>query len=250
MDFKTKYLGKNFQHFKTIDSTQTYIKKLIHKKTAEIGTVVLADHQEIGKGTQGRIWFSLPKPQLMFSVLLKPSLAPQKLPMINILSGVLMATVFEEMGVYAKVKWPNDVYIDNKKVGGILSELVTEDGNTYIVLGVGMNVDASSTDFPKEIKTSATALSLYCTSVNRFEILEKFLVKLETALYLWTSEELIAFTQKEFERLWIYRNKVIHIEQQSKKLHGTSTGIDTFGALQLKTSSGIEKIISGSISVI
>ncbi len=246
----TQYLGKNFIHFETIDSTQSHLKKLLQENKAPVGTLILADHQQTGKGTQGRTWFSLPKPQLMFSLLLKPKFPPQKLPMINILSGVLMASVFEEFGVYAKVKWPNDVYIDGKKVGGILSELYVHQNEPHIILGIGMNIDASSADFPNEIKATATALSLYCTNCDRMDILQRFLTKLEHALYTWSTDELIAFTQKEFERLWLYRNKSIEVSQENKTLRGTSSQIDPFGALQLKTSAGIEKIISGTVSAI
>lgn len=244
MKFSTNLLGKNFHHLPTVDSTQNFLKNLLKTNQAPIGTLILADHQQTGKGTQGRSWFSLPNPQLMFSLLIKPHLAPQKLPLINILCGILMAKSLEEFNVHAMIKWPNDVYIDGKKVGGILSELT--DGK--IVLGVGINVEATSKDFPAELEHIATAVSLHAPNpVDRHELLNQFLIRLEEALE-WKPDDLISFCQREFEKRWIYRGEKIQILQDSRILQGISHHITSSGALELITDTGVEKIIGGTIS--
>ena len=74
--FKTKHLGKVLYHFLTITSTQTFLKKLVTENSAQVGTIVLADQQRMGRGTQGRTWFGLSKPQLTFSILLPVPIHP------------------------------------------------------------------------------------------------------------------------------------------------------------------------------
>jgi len=213
----------------------------------DTGTLVLTDHQTFGKGTNGRIWFSLPKPQLMFSILLQPTLPPQKLPIINVLCGILLAKTIEEAGIQAQVKWPNDVYIQGKKVAGILSELSTSNQQTRIILGIGVNTNAELTDFPTDLAATATALSLHSKSVNRFTILESFLLKLETALYDWNTDEMINFVQKQFEDYWLFKDKEIEIRLDQKILRGKSNGINASGALEFVTKTGLEHIYSGTI---
>lgn len=249
MNFKTKHLGQNFQHFKTIVSTQTYLKDLVQKETVPVGTLILADHQEIGKGTQGRSWFSLPEPQLMFSLLLQPILPPHKLPIINILCGVLMAQTLESFDVPAKVKWPNDIYLDGKKCGGILSELITQNQEAYIIVGIGINVTAKTSDFPEELQKQATAISIH-KQIDRYEILDLFLQKLEKAVYTWDQNQIIEYSQEQFKKLWLYSNQTIQVQHGSKNSVGKSTQINSTGALELHTTHGIEKILSGTITLL
>lgn len=247
MTFQTRYFGQNFKHFKSIDSTQTYLKELVSKNEAPIGTLILTDHQNMGKGTQGRSWFSLPEPQLMFSLLIQPKLSPQKLPIVNILSGVLLAESIEHFGAHATVKWPNDVYMDGKKVSGILSELSTQGGETKIILGVGINTHAKLEDFPDQLKSTSTAISIHAPSIDRFELLNLFLQKLEKAIYEWSSEELISYTQNGFEKLWVYKGRIIEVIQDTQRFRGVAKHINSVGALELETETEIKKIISGSV---
>ncbi len=248
--FGTKILGQDFFHYKNIDSTQTQLKKLLLDNVAKHGTLILADSQSIGKGTQGRTWHSLPKPQLMFSVLLQPELAPQKLPFLNILSGILMIESFpENPAAPPMIKWPNDIYIDSKKVAGILSELVVHEKQNHIILGVGLNTDAERTDFPPGLRDRSTALNAYFANVDRFKILETFLQKLEKFMFDTPVEKLIEYTQEKFEKLWMYRNDPILVMQQTKTSRGIAKHIDQDGALLLETSDGVEKIIHGTITL-
>ena len=158
---------------------------------APIGTLVLTDHQPAGKGTQGRSWFSLPKPQLMFSLLIQPNLPIKVFPIINILCGILMVKSLNEFDIEAQVKWPNDIFIQGKKAGGILSELI--DGK--VVLGIGVNTEGNEEDFPKELRDIATTVSMH-GKIDRFDLLNSFLTRLEMALD-WSEMELIAFCSSE-----------------------------------------------------
>jgi BirA family biotin operon repressor/biotin-[acetyl-CoA-carboxylase] ligase len=245
--FKTKHLGKCFYHFPTITSTQTFLKKLLTEDKIPVGTVILADQQSMGRGTQGRRWVKLTKPQLTFSILLEPALPAQKFPIINLLCGVLLVQTMNEIGIQAQIKWPNDVYINNKKVAGILSELNTAHKQPRVIVGVGINTEATPGDFPPHLQEIATALSMHSSNVNRFDFLEFFLQKLETALYEWLPEQMIKFTQQQFEKLWMYQNQPIEVRQEQKILHGVSRRINSAGALELETKLGTEFIYSGSV---
>ncbi len=246
--FDTKLLGRNFYHFQTIDSTQIFAKKNLLENKISAGTLILADHQQMGKGTQGRSWVSLPRPQLMFSIVLQCKFPPQKLPIINILSAVLMADLFEEYRIHPQIKWPNDIYIDHRKTAGILSELVIHQGLPHIILGIGVNIDGNLDEFPEELQDKVTALSIHANRVDRFSILENFMQNLEKMLFSDMSiDEVISYTQSRFKTLWMYKNKTIDVQQDHKTLHGTANEIDNNGALLLQTDEGIKKIINGSI---
>ena len=246
--FQAEHLGKDLFYFPEIDSTQSFIKVKLQENAIKVGTIALADRQTSGKGTQGRTWFSLPKPQLMFSILLYPELPPQKLPIINILAAVLWLDVLKERQIHAQIKWPNDLYIDSRKAGGILSELVVQNNKAYLILGIGINIDGDITDFPIDLQNKVTALSQYQT-VDRFEILGKFLIKLETYLHTKTPMELISYTRMRFRDSWMLKQQPIEIRQDKNSLYGIANEIDDNGALQLITDRGIEKIGSGTIMI-
>lgn len=236
--------------FSSIDSTQTFIKNKLLENDIDEGTIALTDHQSAGKGTQGRTWFSLPKPQLMFSMLLNVPIPPQKLPLLNLVSAVVLADVLSEFGIVIGIKWPNDIYIGSKKVAGILSELVVHDKNPYVIQGLGINMEAESSDFPEDLRNKMTTLSQHAKSkIDRFELLENFLIRLEMCLFEDHLANLIRFTQEGFQKYWMYRGQEIEIQVANQILRGVANEIDANGSLVLCTnfSQDLRKIVSGTI---
>jgi len=136
-----------------LDSTNAEALRLA-ADGAPAGTVVVADTQSAGRGRLGRSWWSEPGSALLASWVLRPSLEVERLPLLSLLAGVAAARATTASGgVAVRLKWPNDLVVDDRKLGGILSE---SDGRGAVVVGVGINV--RQTDFPADIAATATSI--------------------------------------------------------------------------------------------
>ncbi|GAG46082.1 unnamed protein product, partial [marine sediment metagenome] len=139
------------------------------------GGVVFAETQTKGRGRLGRSWFSPKQKGLWFSVILRPQLQPVYVPMITIVSSIAVAkAITKYTGVSVWIKWPNDIYVNGKKVGGILTEMNTElDRIRFVILGIGININLQPQDFPEEFRDKAA--SIRC---SRIELIKDVLVSL------------------------------------------------------------------------
>ena len=144
----------------TVDSTQTEIQRLAAAGAPE-GTVVTARHQRAGRGRRGHDWWDAPGQSLLCSVLLRPACAPAAVPQLSLVGGLAVAEALaESAGVRARIRWPNDVLVDGRKVSGVLAEATSAGGERvqHAVLGIGINL--AQTAFPEEIAARATSLRL------------------------------------------------------------------------------------------
>ena len=141
-------------HFEEIDSTNTYLKNS-HKLLNNF-TFVSTDYQSSGKGRNDRVWSSNPNENLMFSFLIKDSQLVKKYSALSIISACLIAELLESYQIKdVSIKWPNDVFIKDKKICGILLEgQILE----YLVVGIGLNVNQKK--FPEGLRRPATSMSL------------------------------------------------------------------------------------------
>ncbi len=145
-------LGFPRLHLAVTDSTNTRARQLA-EAGAPHGTLVTAGEQQAGRGRQGRTWSAPPGRALLSSLILRDP--PRLLPL---LAGVAVAEVADLAGSPAKVKWPNDVLIEGRKVAGILVEGRPQD--RWAVLGIGLNVALRADDFPRELRDTAATLGL------------------------------------------------------------------------------------------
>ena len=146
--------------FTSLSSTQSVLKELA-KKGAPEGSLVLGETQTAGRGRTTRSWSSPPGKGLYFSVLLRPSLPPGHVQLLNLVAGVAVSRGIKECtSLTCDLKWPNDVLYRNKKICGILSEAASDsDSIRYAVVGIGVNVNTPNAAFPPTIR--GTALSLF-----------------------------------------------------------------------------------------
>ena len=136
-----------------LDSTNAEALRLAAAGAAA-GTVVVADTQTAGRGRLDRSWWSEPGTALLASWLVRPALDPDRVPMLSLLAGVAAARATTAAGgVTVRLKWPNDLVVDDRKLGGILSET---DGRGAVVVGLGVNVRQEA--FPAEIAATATSI--------------------------------------------------------------------------------------------
>ncbi|NLM05587.1 MAG: biotin--[acetyl-CoA-carboxylase] ligase [Tissierellia bacterium] len=151
-----RLIGKEVFYFESLDSTNEYM--LNKAGTLDEGSCVFCDFQTKGRGRQGRDWLSLSGKGLYFSFLLKPSISLEEIPKLTIAVGVGISKALDSLGINTMIKWPNDIYLNGKKLSGILSELKILDGEANVVVGVGLNIAHDRSDFPDDISNKATSL--------------------------------------------------------------------------------------------
>jgi BirA family biotin operon repressor/biotin-[acetyl-CoA-carboxylase] ligase len=155
----TRCFGWSLYYFREIDSTNEYAKRVAHQG-AEEGTVILADGQSRGKGRRGHTFFS-PGGGLYLSVLLRPPLSPQHTPPLTLLAGVAAARSLRTLtGLPVELRWPNDLFLHQKKVGGILVEMeLKEDQIMALIMGIGMNINTEISSFPVALRHQVTSVA-------------------------------------------------------------------------------------------
>ena len=130
-------------------------------KGAPEGTVIFAEEQTAGRGRMGRSWFSPPGSGLLMSVILRPNLDSTQNHLLTAMASVAAAQAMRDyLHVPARIRWPNDIFIKDRKVAGILVEGRTLATGAAFVLGIGINVNTRETDFPVELKKIATSLAI------------------------------------------------------------------------------------------
>ena len=144
----TGWLGRRLYCFDLVGSTNTVARDLA-RQGAESGTVVLAESQSSGRGRLGRSWVSPPNKNLYLSIVLRVEMPAAELPRLSLLAGVAACDAVSEWHA-ATIKWPNDILIDGRKVGGILTEIEGREGSCPIV-GIGLNLNTEMADFPSDL---------------------------------------------------------------------------------------------------
>lgn len=150
------------------------------------GAVAAAEEQTEGRGRLGRIWLAPPATSVLTSIVLVPQIAPERLPELSLVAGDAVArAIASETGVEPRVRFPNDVLIEGRKVAGILAEA----SGGRVVVGIGVNANQREDDLPVSAETTPTSLLLVTgSSVDRARLLATLLVELESSYDAWLSE--------------------------------------------------------------
>lgn len=172
---KTSIIGKNIIYFDDIDSTNLKGKELAQNHI-EDGSLIISEKQNLGNGRFNRKWVS-PKGGLWFSLVLRPNLPPTEAPKITQIAAASVYKALSDFDIDTTIKWPNDIYINDKKLCGILSEMKCDmDRVHYLILGIGINVNIDDKDFDESVKPIATSLKIQFNKLfNRNELLAEFL---------------------------------------------------------------------------
>lgn len=246
-----KYLDKklNLTIFPELDSTNNYLKKL-GSQGDKANTLVIAESQTSGRGRMGRSFYSPNGTGVYFSLLLHPEILAEKALNLTVMAAVAVAeTVMRYSTGDVKIKWVNDVYIDGKKVCGILTEGAinpTTKMLDYAVVGIGINVIAPENDFPEDIKNIATAIF---SGNTEEDIKEKIIAEV-------INRFLALFNAKEDDYINRYKEysfltgKEINIISGENIRPATVLGITDECHLLVKNEYGkTEEISSGDVSV-
>jgi len=162
-------LGKPLHYFTEVDSTNLLAFRMAEDGAGE-GTTVVAERQFKGKGRLGRVWASPEGVNLYCSIVLRPAIRPTTAPQLTFISVVAVARAIERLcGLTPRIKWPNDLLLNGKKVAGLLNEMSAEtDSVNFVILGIGVNLNMRHEQFPADLRHPATSLMLeYGQPVDR-----------------------------------------------------------------------------------
>ncbi len=247
---KGRRLGGNLDCNDVLDSTNNRAKRLAEQGAPE-GTLVTAESQTAGKGRRGRSWVSPPGTGIWFSLLLRPDIHPAHAPMLTLTAALAVAEAIEEIcGLKAGIKWPNDIVVSGKKVCGILTEMSAEAEQVhYVVIGIGIN--ANMTEFPEEIRKTATSLYLETgKKVRRARLTAAVMARMEYwyERFLKTSD--MTLLKEAYTARLVNLNQEVVILDSRSGSEGLCRGIDDGGLLLVEEKDGrLRKVMSGEVSV-
>ncbi len=247
---KTKWAGKRIVYFDETDSTNNQAKVFGEKGDVH-GTLFVADKQTAGKGRRGRGWDSPPGESIYMTLLLRPEISPERAPMLTLVMGLSVAEAIREAaGIEAKIKWPNDIVVDKKKVCGILTEMTTEMMYVnYVVIGVGINVNQQG--FPDEIAKMATSLckktgKVYRRSELIAAVLERFEKNYDT--FLRTGD--LSGIQEAYDAALVNYGQEVKVLEPGHEYEAVAEGINENGELMVRLPDGRKKqVFAGEVSV-
>ena len=248
--WKPKWVGCEILYFDSIDSTNTKAQELAEKGYPS-GTLVVADKQIAGKGRRGRNWESPSGCGIFMTLMLKPDINPNNASMLTLVSALAVAKALADItGKDAKIKWPNDIVIDGRKVCGILTEMSAQfDYINNIVIGIGINVNNSS--FPEEISATASSLRLLSggKKYRRAEIIEKIMEYFEKYYSIFLETEDLSALVNEYDAMLVNMKKQVKVLDPKEPFEGKAMGITKTVELIVDTWESRKLVSSGEVSV-
>jgi BirA family biotin operon repressor/biotin-[acetyl-CoA-carboxylase] ligase len=240
-------IGRTIEYYDELPSTNQRAKELL--AVVDEGTVVLAETQTAGRGRLGRSWFSPPGTGIWLSIILRPPFSPLELPKLNLLAVVALSRAVKAvLGFRPLVKWPNDLYYQDRKLSGILTDVSGEWGRLeHVILGVGINVNQRLNDFPPELRTKAGSLRMAAgRNVDRKDLLRGYLQCFE--------EEYFYALEHGFDRSLDYcrqytatLGRAVEVDDGKKVYRGEAVAIADDGALIIDHDGQQTRVIAGDV---
>lgn len=241
----TKILGKKIFYSDSVTSTMDVAMRLGLEGAGE-GTLVVAESQTQGRGRLGRSWFSPKYKGIYFSLILRPRIAPSGASMLTLLCAVSLCEAIKAVtGLEAKIKWPNDILLAHKKLGGILTELSAEmDAVNFVVLGAGLNVNNDK----KSLISGATSLKEQKKEeVNRIVLLQEALRAMEANYSIFQKQGSGPVLDK-WRAYNMTLGRRVKVFARNEHVAGEAFDIDRDGGLLVRKDSGvIEKVMAGDV---
>ena len=247
---ETNWLGRENIYKEDTVSTNADVRRMAEDGAGD-GLLVVADSQKMGKGRRGRVWESPKGTNLYFSMLLKPDIAPDKASMITLVAAYSVACIIRKnTGLDAKIKWPNDIVVNKKKVCGILTEMSMErDYIHHIVVGIGINVNEEV--FPEELSGIATSLKNEKGSlISRANLLSDILAQFEKDYTTFLEAGDLKVFMDAYNSLLVNKGALVKVLDPKGEFSGIAGGITEDGMLIVFKENGqIEKVYAGEVSV-
>lgn len=239
--FSTLFIGQTLIRLSTVDSTNTYALNLVSNTKPPVeGTVILAAHQTAGRGQQGNTWNSKIGESLTFSLILQPNFLPilQQFE-LTIASSVGVCKAFQSKGVDVQLKWPNDIYVKGKKLGGMLIENQVQ-GSVIrsCVIGIGLNINQE--EFPAHLPNPIAVRQLLGTEQSVDYWLALILEHIEAAYLQLKAGKIAELKSYYLQQLYLMKTPAL-FEIGGKKQEGMITGVGNQGHLHVLVD-GEEKV--------
>jgi BirA family biotin operon repressor/biotin-[acetyl-CoA-carboxylase] ligase len=246
---KGSFFGKRVYHFFRTDSTNRVAMELGYADEPE-GAVVLAEEQTAGRGRAGRSWHSERGAGLYVTLFLRPKLSPAQAPLLTMLAGLSAHTaVLAQTGLAPELKWPNDLLLNGKKLGGILTEMHAEPNAVrFVIVGIGVNVNQEK--FPAELSSVATSLRKETGRLHsRLEFLVKLLSQFETDYNRFLREG-ASYVVERFELVSSFASgRRVRVDTGTETYLGTTDGLSPEGLLIVKKDGGASAtVIAGDVT--
>lgn len=235
-ELQNQKLSSHLFYYDNPSSTMDIGKDLVKNKKVKHGDIILAEHQQGGRGRRGRLWSS-PSGGLWFTVILKPPLTAGKNPLIALMSAVSVVQAVQNItGLTASIKWPNDILYNHKKLCGIALDLVFDEKfKPWILLGIGLNVNVELSRMPKEVKDIATSLiNETGKQYNRASILISIIENLMLNLKKLQTDEASALNEWRKYDITLGSTVDVYPVAGKEPYVGTAINIDENGALVIK----------------
>jgi BirA family biotin operon repressor/biotin-[acetyl-CoA-carboxylase] ligase len=231
---ETQYIGKNLIFFKSIPSTNDYAKELLAKSEPKNGSVILAEEQSAGRGQGGNIWQTDAGKNITCSIILDTQLLEIRQQFL--LNMAIAVAVHKTVGYFLenndiKIKWPNDILVENKKIAGILIENTIQGTNMQkSIIGVGLNINQNN--FDENLQATSLSIEKNNTEIDIILVLKKLLLSIEE-MYAQIQQE--RYIKEIYMHHLFWLNEWHDFEYNGNKIIGKIIDINNFGQLILES---------------
>ena len=250
-ELKGSLFGKRIYHFFRTDSTNRVGMDLGYAGEPE-GAVVLAEEQSAGRGRAGRSWHSERATGIYATLLLRPKISPVHAPLLTMMAGLSAhAAIFARTGLEVDLKWPNDLILNRRKLGGFLTEMYSDTTLVrFLVVGIGINVNQEK--FPGELSAIATSLLAETgTNQSRLELLARLLREFENDYNRFLREGAPSVTMRFTKASSYAVGKRVRVTNGADNFTGITAGVGPEGLLQVEGEDGkVVTVIAGDVTEI
>jgi len=235
------------RRYESLPSTNNEVARLA-ALGADEGLAVIAEEQTAGRGRLQRTWISPKGAGLYFSILLRPQILVDRWPLITFIAALSVSdALLEACGLHTDIKWPNDLLAGERKICGILAEVIETSTGRGIVLGIGINLTGEA--FPPELMSAATSVG---DSTGRPADREAVLSALVNALSRWYVLLHESDGPEKVLADWISRSsyasgKLVNVLNGDDMVSGITRGLEADGALRLETETGLISLRAGDV---
>ena len=248
----TKRYGQQVHYYDSVDSTQLVAHELV-RADAPDGTIVIAEHQTAGRGRMKREWESSQGKGIWMTIIIRPDIAPHQAPQFTLVTAVAVVNAMKASfkNFTPEIKWPNDILINGKKTTGILTEMIAEsDRIQALLIGIGINVNQQPDDFPKELQSIATSISIEeGEQIERVHLVAKLLEFLEQY-----SDHYVKYGFSLIKKLWEESSGTIGKQVKATTLRevveGEAISITESGVLEIRQANGEIKGVYGGNAIL
>ncbi|HWQ70302.1 MAG TPA: biotin--[acetyl-CoA-carboxylase] ligase [Patescibacteria group bacterium] len=247
----TRRIGTIIHLFQEVESTNDEATVLADRGDAD-GAIVIAEAQRRGRGRLGRQWQSPKGLGLYLSVILRPQIPPEGAPLLSLMGAVAAAEAIERTtGLTTALKWPNDLIVHGRKVGGMLGEMATDSsGLLHVILGIGINVNQTEADFDEELRQTAGSLRVEAGHpVDRTMVARSFCESLDEWYERFLRDGPLPILE-HVRRRCLTVGRMVVARSGDQEISGFAVELDDLGRLVIRDAQGaLHHLVAGDVTL-